>query len=155
MPARDGSPSSRPSGARWSTTPQATSSRSTPCRDHTVPHRADRGCRMSNGPPRGPALTVDGVVVENGAVLLIRRRHPPFAGHYALPGGFVDYGETVEAAVVREVREETGLDTAIDCLLGVYSDLHRDPRGHTVSVTYLLRRLGGTLAGADDADDAR
>ena len=56
---------------------------------------------------------------------------------------------------MREVREETGLDTAITRLLGVYSDPARDPRGHTVSVTYLLRRLGGTLAGADDADDAR
>ena len=110
---------------------------------------------MSDGPPRTPLLTVDGVVVERGAVLLIRRRNPPFAGQYALPGGFVDVGETVEAAVVREVREETGLDTAIECLLGVYSDPKRDPRGHTVSVTYLLRRLGGTLAGADDADDAR
>jgi 8-oxo-dGTP diphosphatase len=110
---------------------------------------------VSDGPPRTPLLTVDGVVVENGAVLLIRRRNPPFAGRYALPGGFVDVGETVEAAVVREVHEETGLDTAIERLLGVYSDPQRDPRGHTVSVTYLLRRLGGTLAGADDADDAR
>jgi 8-oxo-dGTP diphosphatase len=110
---------------------------------------------VSAGPPRTPLLTVDGVVVEDGAVLLIRRRHPPYAGRYALPGGFVDVGETVEAAVVREVREETGLDTAIERLLGVYSDPARDPRGHTVSVTYLLRRLGGTLAGADDADDAR
>ena len=109
---------------------------------------------MSDGPPRTPLLTVDGVVVENGAVLLIRRRNPPFAGRYALPGGFVDVGETVEAAVVREVREETGLDTTIERLLGVYSDPARDPRGHTVSVTYLLRRLGGTPAGADDADDA-
>jgi 8-oxo-dGTP diphosphatase len=110
---------------------------------------------MSEGPPRTPLLTVDGVVVEDGAVLLIRRRNPPFVGKYALPGGFVDVGETVEAAVVREVREETGLDTTIDCLLGVYSDPARDPRGHTVSVTFLLRRLGGTLAGGDDADDAR
>jgi 8-oxo-dGTP diphosphatase len=110
---------------------------------------------VSDGPPRTPLLTVDGVVVEAGAVLLIRRRNPPFAGRYALPGGFVDVGETVEAAVVREVREETGLDTAIERLLGVYSDPARDPRGHTVSVTYLLRRRGGTLAGADDADDAR
>jgi 8-oxo-dGTP diphosphatase len=110
---------------------------------------------VSDGPPRTPLLTVDGVVVEDGAVLLIRRRNPPFAGRYALPGGFVDVGETVEIAVVREVCEETGLDTAVERLLGVYSDPARDPRGHTVSVTYLLRRLGGTLAGADDADDAR
>jgi 8-oxo-dGTP diphosphatase len=99
-------------------------------------------------------LTVDGVVAEDGQVLLVRRRNPPFAGQYALPGGFVDCGETVEAAVVREVREETGLQTRIERLLGVYSDPSRDPRGHTVSVTYLLRREGGTLAGADDADDA-
>ena len=109
---------------------------------------------MSDGPPRGPALTVDGVLVENRAVLLVRRRNPPFAGTYALPGGFVDYGETVETAVVREMREETGLDVRIDRLLGVYSDPTRDPRGHTVSVTYLVRRQGGTLAGADDAEEA-
>jgi 8-oxo-dGTP diphosphatase len=110
---------------------------------------------VSDGPPRTPLLTVDGVVVEDGAVLLIRRRNQPFAGQYALPGGFVDVGETVEAAVVREVQEETGLATAVERLLGVYSDPTRDPRGHTVSVTYFVRRLGGTLAGADDADDAR
>ena len=107
------------------------------------------------GPPRGPALTVDGVVVEGNAVLLIRRRNPPFAGDYALPGGFVDYGETVEAAVVREVREETGLEVVVARLVGVYSDPNRDPRGHTVSITYLVHRRDGTLAGADDAEDAR
>jgi 8-oxo-dGTP diphosphatase len=110
---------------------------------------------VSDGPPRTPLLTVDGVVAEDGQVLLVRRRNPPFAGQYALPGGFVDCGETVEAAVVREVREETGLQTRIEQLLGVYSDPSRDPRGHTVSVTYLLRRESGTPAGADDADDAR
>jgi len=110
---------------------------------------------VSDGPPRTPLLTVDGVVIANGEVLLIRRRNPPFAGQYALPGGFVDVGERVETAVVREVREETGLEAAIERLLGVYSDPSRDPRGHTVSVTYLLRRTGGSLAGADDADDAR
>ncbi len=107
------------------------------------------------GPPRGPALTVDGIVVEQGSVLLIRRRNPPFAGCYALPGGFVDYGERVEAAVAREVQEETGLAVAVDRLVGVYSAPDRDPRGHTVSVAYLVHRVGGTLAGADDADDAR
>ena len=92
------------------------------------------------GQPRGPALTVDGVLVEDGSVLLVRRRNPPFAGRYALPGGFVDYGETVEAA---------------ERLIGVYSDPKRDPRGHTVSVAFLVRHRCGTLAGADDADEAR
>jgi len=108
-----------------------------------------------HGQPRGPALTVDGVLVEDGAVLLVRRRNPPFAGAYALPGGFVDYGETVEAAAAREVQEETGLAVAVERLIGVYSDPARDPRGHTVSVAFLVRRRGGTLAGADDADEAR
>jgi len=107
------------------------------------------------GQPRGPALTVDGVLVEDGSVLLVRRRNPPFAGRYALPGGFVDYGETVEAAAAREVQEETGLAVAVERLIGVYSDPKRDPRGHTVSVAFLVRHRGGTLAGADDADEAR
>jgi 8-oxo-dGTP diphosphatase len=108
-----------------------------------------------HGQPRGPALTVDGVLVEDGSVLLVRRRNPPFAGAFALPGGFVDYGETVEAAVAREVQEETGLSVGVERLIGVYSDPARDPRRHTVSVAFLLRRSGGTLAGADDADEAR
>lgn len=110
---------------------------------------------MSTGPPRTPLLTVDGVVVADGSVLLIRRRNPPFAGAYALPGGFVDVGETVEEAVVREVREETGVETEIDRLLGVYSDPARDPRGHTVSVTFLLRPVGGAPRAGDDAAEAR
>lgn len=110
---------------------------------------------MSGGPPRTPLLTVDGVLIENGAVLLVRRRHPPFAGCYALPGGFVDYGEPVEAAVVRELREETGLEVAIADLLGVYSDPARDPRGHTVSIVYRVVRRGGELRSGDDVDDAR
>ena len=110
---------------------------------------------MSDGPPETPALTVDGVLVEQDAVLLIRRRNPPFAGDYALPGGFVDRGERVETACIRELREETGLDVIIVDLLGVYSDPARDPRGHNVSVVYRVARRGGSLAGADDADDAR
>ena len=105
-------------------------------------------------PTRG-RVVIDGVLVEDGSVLLVRRRNPPFAGAYALPGGFVDYGETVEAAAAREVQEETGLAVAVDRLVGVYSDPARDPRGHTVSVTFLVRRRGGTLLGADDADEAR
>ena len=86
--------------------------------------------------PITPALTVD-VVIEltdrpDRPIVLIERRNPP-AGH-ALPGGFVDVGETVEAAAVREAREETGLEVTLTRLLGVYSDPARDPRGHTVSI---------------------
>ena len=69
-------------------------------------------------------------------MLLIRRKHDPYAGCYALPGGFVEIGETVEAACRREAREETGIEVGELRLVGVYSDPSRDPRGHTVSVAY-------------------
>ena len=104
---------------------------------------------------RNPALTVDGVLIEDGRILLIRRGRGPFKGKWALPGGFVEYGERVEDAVIREFREETGLDAEIIWLLGVYSDPNRDPRGHTVSIVYLLKRKGGKMRGGDDASDAR
>lgn len=100
---------------------------------------------------RYPRLTVDGVVIEDKKILLIKRKNSPFRGKWALPGGFVDYGERVEDAVLREVKEETGLDTIIENLLGIYSDPKRDPRGHTVSIVYLLSVKGGTLKGSDDA----
>ena len=104
---------------------------------------------------RNPALTVDGVLIEDGRILLIRRGREPFKGKWALPGGFVEYGERVEDAIIREFREETGLETEIAGLLGVYSDPDRDPRGHTVSIVYLLRRKGGEMKGGDDASEAR
>jgi 8-oxo-dGTP diphosphatase len=90
--------------------------------------------------PRTPLLTTDCVLFDrDGRVLLIRRRNEPFAGGYALPGGFVDIGETVEAACRREVLEEVGVTVNGLQLVGVYSDPGRDPRGHTVSVAYLAR----------------
>jgi 8-oxo-dGTP diphosphatase len=100
---------------------------------------------------RLPALTVDGILIENHSILLVRRRHSPFEGAWALPGGFVEYGETTEHAVIREVLEETGLNIRILQLIGVYSDPHRDPRGHTVTVAYLVERVSGTLNAGDDA----
>jgi len=106
--------------------------------------------------PATPRLAVDAVISDpNRGVVLIRRRNPPFEGHWALPGGFVEIGETCEAACRREAREETGLDITVVALLGVYSDPGRDPRGHTVSPVFLCRVTGGTLAGADDAVEAR
>lgn len=100
---------------------------------------------------RGPRLTVDGVVLLGGRLVLVRRRQEPFAGYYALPGGFVEYGEPCEAAVAREVQEETGLIARAARLVGVYSDPGRDPRGHTVSVAYVMEVSGGTLKAGDDA----
>jgi len=106
------------------------------------------------GLPATPALTVDCVVFDpTGRVLLIRRGHEPFKGHYALPGGFVDVGETVEAACRRELREETGLEVGDLFLVGVYSDPSRDPRGHTVSPAFLaqLTAPADPVAGDDAA----
>ncbi|MGE0022306.1 MAG: NUDIX domain-containing protein [Hyphomicrobium sp.] len=87
--------------------------------------------------PKTPLLTVDCVAFDSrGRVLLIRRANPPFAGQYALPGGFVDIGETVETACRRELEEETGVKARELTLVGTYSDPTRDPRGHTVSIAF-------------------
>jgi len=105
--------------------------------------------------PKTPALTVDGVLIEDQTVMLVQRKHEPFQGTWALPGGFVECGEKTEDAVVREVFEETGLHTKIRLLLGVYSDPNRDPRGHTVTIVYALDRIGGQLSAGDDARSVR
>jgi 8-oxo-dGTP diphosphatase len=104
--------------------------------------------------PHTPLLTTDCVIFnDKGAVLLIRRKHPPFAGSYALPGGFVEIGETVEAACIREVCEETGLTISEPKLVGVYSRPGRDPRGHTVSVAFAVKLTNAAepQAGSDAA----
>ncbi len=101
-----------------------------------------------------PLLTVDAVIAKDGGFVLIRRKNEPFKGCWALPGGFVERGETVEDATRREAREETGLDIELLALLGVYSDPKRDPRGHTVSVVYIAKPVGGELQAADDAAEA-
>jgi len=100
---------------------------------------------------RGPALTVDGVIAIDEKIVLIRRGWPPFQGMFALPGGFVEYGESTESAVMREVEEECGVKTSIVRLVGVYSEPGRDPRGHVASVVYQLRIIEGELNAGDDA----
>lgn len=102
--------------------------------------------------PVTPLLTVDALIVFEGKLVLIQRKNPPFEDCFALPGGFVDIGETVEDATIREAKEETGLDIELVKLLGVYSDPLRDPRGHTVSVCYLATG-SGTLKADSDAKD--
>jgi 8-oxo-dGTP diphosphatase len=106
--------------------------------------------------PKTPYLAVDGVVrLWEGerfkGIVLIERRYEPLG--YALPGGFVEVGETVEKAVLREVKEETGLDAQIVKLLGVYSEPNRDPRFHVVSVVFVLDAYGEPVGG-DDAKKA-
>jgi ADP-ribose pyrophosphatase YjhB (NUDIX family) len=97
-------------------------------------------------------LAVDCIILVEGRVLLIHRRNPPLG--WALPGGFVEYGETVEDAVRREMKEETGLELEDLRQFRVYSDPARDPRGHMVSVVFAARGLGKPEAG-DDADRYR
>jgi 8-oxo-dGTP diphosphatase len=101
-----------------------------------------------------PLLTVDAVIsCEDKAIVLIRRKNPPYQGYWALPGGFVNYGETVESAAIREVKEETGLEIDLYGILGVYSDPERDPRGHVVSVCFMAVENGGKLKADTDASE--
>ena len=106
---------------------------------------------MSQGPYRNPTPTVDVVVEHPRGIVLIERTNEPRG--WALPGGFVDEGERVEDAALREVTEETGLTVELLALLGVYSDPARDPRQHNLSVVYVGRTEGEPAAG-DDAGRA-
>lgn len=102
-----------------------------------------------------PALAADAVVFDaHNRLLLVRRKFPPFKGRYALPGGFVEYGETVDAAAARELREETGLKGKSLRLVGIYSDPKRDPRRHTVSVAFLIKVANAAPKAGDDAKTA-
>jgi 8-oxo-dGTP diphosphatase len=102
--------------------------------------------------PETPSLTVDIIIAMQDRpgqpIVLIERRCPPYG--WALPGGFVDVGETLEQAAVREAREETGLEVILQTLLGCYSDPCRDPRGHTASAVYVAEAQGEPRA-EDDA----
>ena len=88
--------------------------------------------------PITPLLAVDAVILyQQNSIALIRRKNPPFKGELALPGGFVDIGETVEQACMREAYEETNINVKILNLIGVFSDPKRDPRGHNISIAFL------------------
>ena len=106
--------------------------------------------------PKTPYLTTDGIVEIYDdsqsflGIVLIKRKYPPLG--LALPGGFVDIGEKVEDACVREMKEEISLNVSIESLLGVYSDPKRDKRFHTVSIVYTCKAYGMPIA-ADDAKE--
>lgn len=103
------------------------------------------------GPYRNPLPTVDIIIEVNGGIVLIERKNAPHG--WALPGGFLDWGESVEACAVREAREETGLFIKLETLLYVYSDPARDPRHHTVTTVFIASAKGTPVA-ADDAANA-
>ena len=96
-----------------------------------------------------PSLTVDAVILFKNKLVLVKRKNPPYEGNFALPGGFVEIGESTEEAASREAFEETGLSIEILKLIGVYSDPARDPRRHTVSVCYLAKGDGDLKSGSD------
>ena len=89
---------------------------------------------------RNPFPTVDIIIRINDGIVLIKRKNPPYG--WALPGGFVDYGESLETAAAREAKEETTLDIRLISQLGAYSDPKRDPRHHTISVVFIAEADG-------------
>ena len=105
---------------------------------------------------KAPFLTVDVVInCKDDSIVLIKRKKNPYRNSWALPGGFVEYGETVENAALREVKEETGLEIELKGIVGVYSDPGRDPRGHTVTICFLANVNGGKLDANTDASEVR
>lgn len=97
-----------------------------------------------------PGLTSDAVVLRGDEVLLVKRAKDPAAGRWALPGGFCDVGERTTETCLRELQEETGLKGVVLDLLGVYDDPSRDPRGHVVSIAYVVRVPADAVARAGD-----
>jgi len=110
---------------------------------------------MKMAQKRVPSLTVDIIIPASDGVVLVKRAHEPYKNRWALPGGFVNYGEKVEDAAVREAEEETSLKVKLRKLVGVYSDPNRDPRGHVVSICFLAERANGKLVANSDAAEAR
>jgi len=100
---------------------------------------------------KSPLLTVDAIIEVEGGIVLIKRKNPPHG--WAIPGGFVDYGETIEDAVCREMKEETGLDIDLVRQFHTYSDPKRDPRHHTVTTIFIATAQGRPKAD-DDAEEA-
>ncbi len=100
---------------------------------------------------KNPVPTVDIIIETPEGIVLVERKNPPHG--WALPGGFVDYGETLEEAAVREAKEETGLDVKLERQFHAYSDPKRDPRHHTITVVFVAKATG-TPKGGDDAKRA-
>ncbi|MBI5253999.1 MAG: NUDIX hydrolase [Euryarchaeota archaeon] len=101
-------------------------------------------------------MAVDVVIKRaDGSIVLVKRAFDPFKGYWALPGGFLKFGNSVEDTAIREAKEETGLDIEIEDVLGVYSDSKRDPRGHIISICLTAREVGGELRAGSDAAEVK
>ena len=101
-----------------------------------------------------PSLTCDIFIFDDDFnFILIKRKNDPYRNHWALPGGFVEYGESVEEAAVREAKEETSIDVELEKLVNVYSEPDRDPRGHTVTVAYTAKGNFKDMKAGSDAGD--
>ena len=106
------------------------------------------------GKYKTPSLTADIFIFDDDEnFILIKRKNEPYKDYWALPGGFVEYGECVEDAAIREALEETSIDVKLEKLVGVYSNPSRDPRGHTISIVYTARGNMEEMKADDDACD--
>jgi mutator protein MutT len=109
--------------------------------------------------PAHPLVGLGAIIIEGGRVVLVKRLHPPLQNQWSIPGGLLEVGETLRAAVVREAREETGLIVETGELLGVFDRILRNPEQrvqyHYVLIDFLCRRVAGDLAAASDAAEAR
>lgn len=104
---------------------------------------------------KNPIPTVDAIIEKNNKIVLIKRKNKPFKNMFALPGGFVEYGETVEQAAIREAEEETGLKIKIKDILGVYSNPKRNPLKHTIAIVFIAEHIGGNLKAGTDTSEAK
>ncbi|HEX7141594.1 MAG TPA: NUDIX hydrolase, partial [Nitrososphaeraceae archaeon] len=102
---------------------------------------------------KNPIPTVDAIIQNSSSILLVKRVKDPYKNRFALPGGFVNEGETIEEALVREVYEETSLEVHPIEILGVYSDPTKDPRGHMLTVVFIVLVIRGNPSTGDDINE--
>lgn len=100
-------------------------------------------------------VAADCIIMRDDKVLLVKRSYEPFKGKFEFPGGFMEEGETIEAACVREAKEETGLDVEPTDILGAYSNLGRDPRGQTIGVSFICKPKTTDIKISDEATESR
>ena len=112
----------------------------------------DIDCTVGN---KGFLLVVDAIVLIDNKIVLVKRKYPPFAGYWAIPGGKVDMEETTEQTALRELKEETGIEGEIISLVGVFSALERDPRKRSVCICYHCKAKNPPLKSTEEAEEVK